>query len=111
MDVLEKQFYRIKDVSDFLDEAPSTLRFWEKEFPNIKPIRSSGGVRLYTARDIENFRIVKYLLRTKGMRLETARDQLKNNYKNVSTRVEALKQLKELRSDLKSLLTALSKRK
>lgn len=108
---LEKQFYRIKDVADFLDEAPSTLRFWEKEFPALKPIRSKGGVRLYTPKDIESFRVVKYLLRTKGMRLEVAREQMKNNYRNVSTRVEALNELTELRTELRSLLTALTKRK
>lgn len=108
---LEKQFYRIKDVADFLDEAPSTLRFWEKEFPSIHPIRSSGGVRLYTLKDIEEFKIIKYLLRNKGMRLEAAREQIKGNKKNISTRVEAIEELRSLKTDLKSLMEALKKRK
>lgn len=107
----DKIYYRIKDVADFLNEAPSTLRFWEKEFPDLKPTRSNGGVRLYTAKDIDNFRILKYLIRTKGMRLEMAKQQLHDNYKNLSTRVEALEELKLLRGELKLMLSALSKRK
>lgn len=106
-----KNYYRIKDVADFLEEAPSTLRFWEKEFPHLQPKRSTGGARLYTPKDIENFRIVKYLIRTKGMRLEAAREQLRSNPKNVTTRVEALTQLKELKADLEVLLKALNRRK
>ena len=45
MEELSKQYYKIKEVAEILDVPQSTLRFWEKEFPMIKPIRSSHNIR------------------------------------------------------------------
>lgn len=106
----EKMYYGIKDVSEFVGEAPSTLRYWETEFPELKPRRTEKGRRIYTPADLETIRKIKFLLRTKGMHVEAAREQLRRNNKNISTRAKALTELEEVKKGLEQLLKALTKR-
>lgn len=105
-----KSYYTINDISEFVDENPSTLRFWEKEFDELKPERASRGRRLYTPEDLETIRKIKFLLRTKGMHISAAKEQLRKNKQNISTRTEALNELETLKRELESLLSALKKR-
>lgn len=107
----EKKYFRIKDVAEFVDEVPSTLRYWEEEFKELKPKRGLKGTRLYTSQDIDTIRKIKFLLRTKGMHITAAKEQLKNNFKNITTRYTVLQELEDVRNDLKQLLSNLSKRK
>ena len=51
-DANPKKYYRIREVAEMLDVPLSTLRYWEQEFPSIRPKRGSKGTRLYTANDI-----------------------------------------------------------
>ena len=111
MEIGDKKYYKIKDVAEFLEENQSTLRFWEKEFPQVKPIRSANGLRYYTANDIETLKIIKFLLRTKRLKIDAAKAQLRSNSKNISNRVKIVEELTEIRSSLKRLEKALSLRK
>lgn len=111
MEELSKQYYKIKEVAEILDVPQSTLRFWEKEFPMIKPIRSSHNIRYYRPQDIELLRIIHYLIKDKGLKIEAAREQLRSNRHNVSRRVEIIDRLKSVRSELANLLVALGGRK
>lgn len=105
----EKLFYSIKDISDFVGESPSTLRYWESEFHELKPQRTPGGRRQYTVTDLDTIRKIQFLLRTKGMHTETAKEQLRKNNKNISTRIQVLKELEELKRDIEALLKCLNK--
>ena len=58
MDELNKRFYRIGDVADILGIPASTLRFWEKEFTIIKPVRNAKNTRLYTPKVIETIKMI-----------------------------------------------------
>lgn len=107
----EKRFFRIKDIAEFVDENPSTLRYWEQEFDELKPKRGGKGRRLYTSADLETIRKIKFLLRTKGMHIAAAKEQLRKNNKNISTRSLALTELEELRDELNLLLKSMSKLK
>lgn len=105
----EKLFYNIKDVAEFVGESPSTLRYWEGEFNELNPIRTPKGRRQYTPQNIETIRKIKFLLRTKGMHIDAAKEQLRRNNKNISTRSEAIAQLEELQKQLELLLKSLNK--
>lgn len=107
----EKKYYKIKDVAEFLDENQSTLRFWEKEFPQVSPVRSKNGRRYYTGTDVETLKIIKFLLRTKKLKIEAAKAQLRSNTKNVSNRTKILEELTEIRNSLLKLEEALKIRK
>ena len=106
----EKLYYRIKDICEFVGESASTLRYWESEFDILKPQRGGKGRRLYTTTDIDNIRKIQFLLRNKGLHINAAKEQLKNNYKNVSTRTEAIEELTKIKEELELMLKSLSKR-
>lgn len=110
MDDLDKKYYKIKEVSEILDIPQSTLRFWEKEFPCCAPKRSKTNIRYYTPADIEQLRIIHYLLKIKGVRIEAAKEQLKLNKHNISKRLEVIDRLTDIRGRLDMLLQALNKR-
>lgn len=107
----QKKYYKIKDVSEMLDIPTSTIRFWEKEFEELTPRRSKTNIRYYTPADVETLRLINYLTRIRGLRLEAAREQLATNAANVSKRVELISRLKEVREELEALKAALVKRR
>lgn len=94
-----------------LDIPASTLRYWESEFPECKPRRSATNIRYYTPEDIETLQIIRYLVKDKGLRIEAAKEEMRNNRKNVSRRVEVISKLTAVRDDLQQLLSALNKRR
>ncbi len=111
MDVLDKKYYKISEVAEILDIPASTLRFWENRFTIIKPRRNDKGTRFYTPADIEKIRMVHYLVKEKGMRLEAAQEQIKRNQTGISKKVEALDRLKSIRDRLQIVLDALNSRR
>lgn len=108
---IEKRYYKILDAAEMIGVSQSTLRFWEKEFPELKPKRSASNIRYYTPDDIELLRIIHYLVKIRGLKIEAARQQIASNRKNVSRRLEIIIRLKEVRDELKGLLSALEKRR
>jgi len=72
-----KLYYKIGEVAEMLGVNTSLLRYWEGEFPNIKPKLNSAGKRIYTKDDIKELRLVQYLLKEKKMTIEGARKHLK----------------------------------
>lgn len=111
MEDLDKKYYKIKDVAELLGVAPSTLRYWETEFPEIKPKRSRTNLRYYTPDTITVLRMINYLLKIKGLRIDAAKEELKNNRKNVSKRIDMIELLTDTKSQLEDILSALNKRK
>ena len=77
MTVQEKLYYSIREVSRLTDIQAYTLRYWEKEFPKLKPKKSKKGQRTYTKKDIEIIRAIKDLLYERGYTIKGARDKLK----------------------------------
>lgn len=106
----EKSYYRIKDVCEILGENASTLRYWETEFKELSPKRTMQGRRQYTPKDLETLRIIKYLLRTKGMHISLAKEQLSKNRKNITSRTTAIEELTKIKEELELLLKSLNKR-
>ena len=100
MDELNKRFYRIGDVADILGIPASTLRFWEKEFTIIKPVRNAKNTRLYTPKDIETIKMIHYLVKEKGLKLDAAQAMIRRNRDGVSKRIEVIDRLKSIKSQL-----------
>ena len=106
METTEKKFYRIGEVAQLLGIPTSTLRFWEGQFTIIKPRRNDRGTRLYTPADVEKIRMVYYLVKEKGLKLDAAQEQIRHNHSGVSQRFEALDRLHSVRDRVKQLLDA-----
>lgn len=94
-----------------LDIPASALRYWEKEFPECAPKRSHTNQRYYTPDNIKTLRMIHYLVKVKGLRIEAAKEELKNNRKNVSKRLEVVDLLTSTRNELQEMLNALNKRR
>ena len=71
-----KLYYSIKEVAERFNVPESTLRFWEKEFKQIKPKRAGRGIRQYTESDIRTIGMVHRLLVTEGLKIEAAKQKM-----------------------------------
>ncbi|MFK4765709.1 MerR family transcriptional regulator [Desulfobaculum sp. SPO524] len=71
--------YRIGQAARKLNLNTSVLRYWESEFPQIQPIRTRKGQRLYTDEHIEQLTLIRHLLHEEGMTIEGARKKLERD--------------------------------
>ena len=111
----DKLYFRIGDVSELLQLPAYVLRFWETEFPQLKPTKSSTGQRMYRRREVEFAVRIKSLLYDKGFTIAGAREQLKLEAKPAKAAGLLFPParpdksgLKRVRQELQELLTMLS---
>ncbi|MBZ5568940.1 MAG: MerR family transcriptional regulator [Acidobacteriia bacterium] len=111
----DKLYFRIGEVSRLCRLPAYVLRFWETEFPQLKPAKSSTGQRMYRRRDLENALRIKTLLYDDGYTIAGARQQLRSESKALKTQVglpfprrAPSDGLKRLRQGLQEILVILS---
>ena len=68
--------YKIGEAAKLIGVKPYVLRFWESEFPELEPVRTASGQRLYTERHLDLVRDIKRLLYDEGLTIEGARRRL-----------------------------------
>src|SRR5690348_7605098 len=78
----DKLYFRIGEVATLCRLPAYVLRFWETEFPQLKPVKSSTGQRMYRKRDVENVLRIKQLLYEQGFTITGARQQLRSETKS-----------------------------
>ena len=96
IDLPEKLYYSIGEISKAFNLNASLIRFWEKEFEILKPKKNSKGTRRYSLIDIEKLQTIHHLVKEKGYTLDGAKDQLKILNKNF----EVIKKLEKVKSKL-----------
>jgi DNA-binding transcriptional MerR regulator len=101
----DKRYFRIGEVSRIVGVEPYVLRYWESEFPQIRPQRADTNQRTYQKKDLQVILEVKRLLYEEKLTIEGARRRLKQGVsKNGVSQEQILKELKEnLREILKVL--------
>lgn len=105
---MQKLFYQIGEVAEMLGENVSLVRFWTNSFSKeLNPARTSRGARQYTAEDVETLRQIHYLVKDRGLTLEGAAKQLKEERKTVSRKVKAIEKLKDIRTQLAEIRKSL----
>lgn len=72
----DKLFYKIGEVSRIVDVEPYVLRYWETEFPFLRPRKNKSGQRVYVKKDIELLLTIKNLLYQERYTIEGVRKQL-----------------------------------
>jgi DNA-binding transcriptional MerR regulator len=72
-----KHYYRIGEVSQLVGVEPHVLRYWESEFPTIRPQKSTTGQRVYSQQDVNKLLRIRELLRSQGFTIAGARRQLR----------------------------------
>jgi DNA-binding transcriptional MerR regulator len=68
--------YRIGEAALMLNLKTYVLRFWETEFPELRPLRTEKGQRLYTEQHVELLKRIRHLLHERGMTIEGAKRRL-----------------------------------
>lgn len=76
----DRLYFKIGDVAKICDVETYVLRFWESQFPQLKPNKSGTGQRLYRRRDVELALAIKRLVHGEGYTLSGARQALEQNH-------------------------------
>jgi len=112
----DKLYFRIGEVSRLCGLPSYVLRFWETEFPQLKPSKSGTGQRMYRRQNVENVLQIKKLLYDQGFTIAGARQQLRAEVKRKQTPlpfavpVSNRTELKQVRQGLKEILGILTAR-
>jgi len=123
LQIPDKLYFRIGEVSKLLDLPPYVLRFWETEFPQLKPGKGGTGQRLYRRRDVETLAEIRRLLYDEGYTIPGARQALKSDTKRsapepgveapapktVAAEDTTALRLRKLRSDLNEIASLLDR--
>ena len=114
-EIPDKLYFRIGEVARLCEVPAYVLRFWESEFPQLKPNKGGTGQRLYRRRDVEMALRVKALLYDEGYTIPGARQLLKTETRGSPISLlpgiaEPLntQKLKRIRKELQDLLAMLS---
>lgn len=96
-----KLYYRIGEVSAITGVPSYVLRFWEGEFPSIKPQRTDSGQRLYRPADVERIREIKDLLHRRKFTIQGARQFLRHREAPLKRDLQA--ELEAVRQELQAI--------
>jgi len=113
----DKLYFRIGEVASLCHLPAYVLRFWESEFSQLKPVKSSTGQRMYRRRDVENVLRIKQLLYEQGFTISGARQQLRAETKSEKTQstipfpAQSSQELQHIRQGLREILQMLSARR
>jgi DNA-binding transcriptional MerR regulator len=114
----DKLYFRIGEVARLCGLPAYVLRFWESEFPQLKPVKGSNGQRMYRQADVETLLRIKKLLYDQGFTIAGARQQLKDESKPARKQSglpfpprRSSDDLKKVRQGLQEILGILSRRK
>ena len=98
----DKLYFRIGEVSTLADLPTYVLRFWETEFPQIKPKRTPSGQRIYTKNDVAVILKIKHLLYDKKFTISGAKQHLKSKAGD-NKKFSSKKILAEIHEELQSI--------
>ncbi len=103
----DKRYFRIGDVSRIIGVKPYVLRYWESEFPSLKPKRADSRQRTYRREDIETIGAIKKLLYEEKLTIAGAKERLKALKKGDTAAAQQTDILKEIREELQEILKIL----
>jgi len=100
---MDKLFYSITEVEQITGVKNGTLRYWEGQIPQLKPKRTTGQTRRYSADDIELIKTIKYLSEEGHLTLEGIKMQLANRRKTVDRDIKVIRHLESIRCELEAI--------
>ena len=97
-----KKYHKIGEVAKMLDVPTSTVRYWEKEFSQVKPMKNKKGDRIFSLKDIETLKEIKYLVHDRGVKIAKAGSRIsgKTEILSENKNSEVVKRLIELKDVL-----------
>ena len=103
-----KRYFTIGEVSDLCAVKPHVLRYWEQEFPQLKPVKRRGNRRYYQRHDVMMIRQIRSLLYEQGIPIGGARQQLSGDAAKLDHQESQLL-IKQLRLELEDILHSLKR--
>lgn len=100
----KKIYYTMGELVEMFDVNASLIRHWEGQFDIIKPTRNKKGNRLFTAQDVENFKLIYHLVKERGMTLDGAKRAMRKGSVVQGSSLERDVQIMERLQNLRSLL-------
>lgn len=100
----DKRYFTISEVSKLCDAKAYVLRYWEQEFPQLKPIKRRGNRRYYQLQDVLLIRQIRKLLYEDGFTIDGARAKLSQTPESASEPVKSNAMLKKLIAELETVL-------
>ena len=107
LELPDKLYYSIGEVAKAFDVNTSLLRYWEQEFPILRPKKNKKGNRYFTPEDLKNLKIIYHLVKEKGYTLDGARIALTTNSK-ISETVTMIDRLEFVKAELQKLKDSLT---
>jgi DNA-binding transcriptional MerR regulator len=113
----DKLYFRIGEVADLCRLPAYVLRFWQSEFPQLKPVKSSTGQRMYRKRDVESVLRIKQLLYEQGYTIQGARQHLRSEAKadkgqsTIPFPTHSSAEIQHIRQGLREILSLLTTRR
>lgn len=96
-----KLYYSISEVAKMFGLNESTLRYWEQEFPFLKPkTKGPSKVRQYSEKDIEQIRLIHNLVKVRGFKLAAAKKIINSNRTGADKTAEVLQRLMAIKDEL-----------
>lgn len=103
-----KRYFTIGEVSELCGVKPHVLRYWEQEFPQLKPVKRRGNRRYYQRQDVLMIRQIRSLLYEQGFTIGGARQQLSGE-KNKEDGQRSQQIIRQLRVELEEVLQLLKR--
>src|ERR1700741_1528984 len=103
-----KRYFTIGEVSDLCGVKPHVLRYWEQEFPQLKPVKRRGNRRYYQRQDVLVIRQIRGLLYEQGFTIGGARNRRKGDEPRDDVS-QAQQIIRQLRGELEEVLRILRK--
>ena len=101
-----KRYFTIGEVSELCDVKPHVLRYWETEFPNLKPVKRRGNRRYYQRHDVLTIRQIRSLLYEQGFTITGARQRLEGEQGRAEATISS-QIVKQVRMELEEVLQLL----
>ena len=98
-----KRYFTIGEVSELCDVKPHVLRYWETEFPSLKPVKRRGNRRYYQRHDVLMIRQIRALLYEQGFTIGGARQRLEGEQGRIETSMSG-QIVKQVRLELEEVL-------
>ena len=98
-----KLYYSIKEVAQMMNVSESLLRYWETEFPHLRPKTTGNRVRQYTQKDIEQIKVIYNVVKVRGFKIAAARKMLQVNRSGADKSQQVIESLTAVRDELKDL--------
>jgi len=104
----DKIYFKIGEVAKAFGVNTSLIRYWEKEFKQLKPKKSKSGSRMYTKKDIDTLQYIYHLVKEKSYTLDGAKNKMKqekilHNTEEISSKKAVIARLESIKSELEAI--------